>query len=704
MRAGALEIHGNVGDFAAGSLPGDLDGMRGGTLIVRGDAGARFGDRMRRGTVVVHGDAGEFAASRLVAGTLALGGQAGAHAACGLRRGSLVFARGGAVPGATFVPTQGDIGVAWQLLARHLAHFRRGVLRSCRAGASCDSRATWPSTGWASGWSRRERRGARTSGDDEASRGHEGREGGDMTSNATTSTSTSTPDPADRAGGRAVPLGSPSGADAPDTGLDGDVFALLDDDDATPDDPSSRLYTSFVREHRCVDPATLAFVLRCRAGRTSRRACTASCSADYEWGAKLLRARAGAALPADDTQRGACADVRRGAPAGRGGGRRRWLAALEGREDPAPAGVLGLRADVSRESYEAAIARILEAIAAGETYQVNYTFRMRGDAWGSPVALYRRLRGRQRVRFGALARLPVSAADGDMVEWVLSLALSPELFLRHAAGRLQARPMKGTAVRAAPAEGDSETARLLHEDIKNRAENLMIVDLLRNDLGRVAQTGSVQVPELFRVEPYATVFQMTSTVEARCAPDVGLAELVRALFPCGSITGAPKHRTMAWIADLERGPRGLYTGAIGWLEDAPGCPDLVLSVAIRTLVLGPERRTPDGAPTGRRPATLGVGGGIVHDSVAADEWDEAHWKARFLTSLDPGVALFPRTIRACRAAGVLHRGRHRARAWPRSARALGFSVRRGRLRGRDRPAPWPRCRRRSRRRARTACG
>jgi para-aminobenzoate synthetase/4-amino-4-deoxychorismate lyase len=330
--------------------------------------------------------------------------------------------------------------------------------------------------------------------------------------------------------------------------------------------------------------------------------------------------------------------------------------------------VLGLRADVSRASYEAAIARIHEAIADGETYQVNYTFRLRGDAWGEPVALYRRLRGRQRVRFGALARLPVAAGQGDTVEWVLSR--SPELFLRHEGGRLQARPMKGTAARAAPAEGDSETARLLHEDIKNRAENLMIVDLLRNDLGRLAEIGSVQVPELFRVEQYATVFQMTSTIEARRRPEVGLAGLLRAVFPCGSITGAPKHRTMDWIAALERGPRGLYTGAIGWLEDAPGCPDLVLSVAIRTLVLGPERRTTEGAPTGRRPVTLGVGGGIVHDSVSADEWDEAHWKARFLTSLDPGLALFE-TMRACRAAGVMHRDRHRLRIAA-SARALGF--------------------------------
>jgi para-aminobenzoate synthetase/4-amino-4-deoxychorismate lyase len=261
-------------------------------------------------------------------------------------------------------------------------------------------------------------------------------------------------------------------------------------------------------------------------------------------------------------------------------------------------------------------------------------------------------------------RLPPGPAGA--IEWVLSR--SPELFVRHESGRLQARPMKGTAPRTAAPEGDSETARLLHEDVKNRAENLMIVDLLRNDLGRVAEIGSVKVPELFRIEPYATVFQMTSAVEARRRDAVGLAELLRALFPCGSITGAPKRKTMEWIARLESGPRGLYTGAIGWLAAAPAaptrCPDLGLSVAIRTLTLGPES-------DGRRPLVLGVGGGIVQDSVAADEYDETHWKARFLTALDPGIELFE-TMRATRANGVAHRARHRARLGA-SAAELGFA-------------------------------
>ena len=443
-----------------------------------------------------------------------------------------------------------------------------------------------------------------------------------------------------------------------------EAFVLLDDADATAANPASRLYSGFVREHRCVDPATLDDA--CAAAMADLDAgLHAVLLADYEWGVKLLRP-AGVALPADDASALRILIFE---------GLRRldadavvaWLSQREGSAQPGAAGVLGLRADVTKADFESAIARIHEAIRDGETYQINYTYRLRGQAWGSPIALYRRLRARQRVGFGALMRLP--QRPGDAIEWVLSR--SPELFVRHEAGRLQARPMKGTAPRTAAPEGDSETARLLHEDVKNRAENLMIVDLLRNDLGRIATVGSVKVPELFRIEPYATVFQMTSAVEAHRRESVGLAELLRALFPCGSITGAPKRKTMEWIAALEAGPRGLYTGAIGWLDAAPvaptRCPDMALSVAIRTLTLG----APDAGSNGLRPLVLGVGGGIVQDSVAGDEFDETHWKARFLTALDPGIELFE-TMRATRAGGVAHRARHRARLGA-SAAALGFA-------------------------------
>jgi para-aminobenzoate synthetase/4-amino-4-deoxychorismate lyase len=247
------------------------------------------------------------------------------------------------------------------------------------------------------------------------------------------------------------------------------------------------------------------------------------------------------------------------------------------------------------------------------------------------------------------------------------LSCSPELFLRCDEGLLTARPMKGTAARFAAPEGDSETARLLAKDIKNRAENLMIVDLLRNDLGRVAQVGSVRVPSLFAIEPYSTVFQMTSTVQARLRPEVGMPELLRGAFPCGSITGAPKHHTMDLIAGLESTPRGLYCGAIGWL-DAPRAGervgDFCLSVAIRTLVLGAATR-------GLRPLTLGIGAGIVQDSRAEDEFEECLLKARFLTGRDPGFGLFE-TMLVTPGGDVRHLERHLDRIAA-SARALGFA-------------------------------
>ncbi len=439
------------------------------------------------------------------------------------------------------------------------------------------------------------------------------------------------------------------------------IFALLDDADATAEHPTSRLYTGYLREHRCSEPATLDAVCAAAQAELAEGA-HAVLLADYEWGAKLLGAGRAKLAPDDasclrvlmfnslQTMSAEATAI--------------WLAEQEDAAVPAAAGVMNLRPEIDRDAYVDTIARIHEAIRDGETYQVNHTYRLRGEAWGTPLALYRRLRARQRVSFGALMRLPMQADDDT--EWVLSR--SPELFVRHRTGRLQARPMKGTAARSGAPEGDSETARLLHADTKNRAENLMIVDLLRNDLGRIARLGSVQVPELFRIEPYATVFQMTSSVEAQRRPEVGLAELLRALFPCGSITGAPKHHTMDLIAGYETSPRGLYTGAIGWLAagdgGASGCPDLCLSVAIRTLTLG----VPDEA--GLRPLALGVGGGIVLDSVAADEFEETHWKARFVTALDPGVELFE-TMRASAREGIAHRERHRTRLAA-SACALGF--------------------------------
>ena len=445
-----------------------------------------------------------------------------------------------------------------------------------------------------------------------------------------------------------------------------EVFALLDDRGATLERPSSRLYTGFVREHRCTDPAELDAVWA-RADADLRAGLHAVLLVDYEWGARLQGAGHERLVAGDAALRvlmfAERARLSNDAVSA-------WLQL--GEESPGAAGVMNLEPSVDEAAFTRAIAQIHEAIRAGETYQVNYTYRLHGQAYGAPLDLYRRLRARQPVAYGALIALPnggqgaagAEGADGGDVTHVLSC--SPELFLRHDNGLLTARPMKGTASRIATPEGDSETARHLSLDTKNRAENLMIVDLLRNDLGRVAEVGSVKVPDLFTIEHYPTLFQMTSTVQARLKHGVGFADLLRAVFPCGSITGAPKHHTMQLIAGLESTPRGLYCGAIGWIDAPEGdarCGDFCLSVAIRTVTLGREVH-------GLRPARLGVGAGIVLDSRAADEFEECWLKARFLTSVAPGFDLFE-TMLAMPGEGVRHLDRHLARL-AHSAQVLGF--------------------------------
>jgi para-aminobenzoate synthetase/4-amino-4-deoxychorismate lyase len=447
-------------------------------------------------------------------------------------------------------------------------------------------------------------------------------------------------------------------------------IALLDDRNASPERPTSRAYSGFVREHRCADPAKLAATWAA-VDTDLRGGLHALLLADYEWGAKLLQA-GHHALPRDDSSAlrvlmfADCAKLSRAAAD-------QWLEHLAAEiADEAgvcdAAGVMNLEASVDQPAFTQAIHRIHEAIRAGETYQVNYSYRLHGQAYGSPVELYRRLRALQPVAFGAYIQLPsAEAQDPRDAETTHVLSCSPELFLRHEDGLLTARPMKGTASRTRTPEADSETARHLSLDAKNRAENLMIVDLLRNDLGRIAQIGSVQVPDLFAIEPYSTVFQMTSTVQARVRPEVDFPALLRAVFPCGSITGAPKHHTMDWIARLESTPRGLYCGTIGWVDSPQGdarIGDFCLSVAIRTLTLGAES-------SGLRPARLGIGAGIVLDSRADEEFEECRLKARFLTGLSPGFELFE-TMRATRSQGVDHLALHLARL-AHSAQVLGFA-------------------------------
>ncbi|EEE06309.1 aminodeoxychorismate synthase, component I [Burkholderia multivorans CGD2M] len=415
------------------------------------------------------------------------------------------------------------------------------------------------------------------------------------------------------------------------------------------------MYSGFVRERVCTDPARLD-ALDAALAQDLRDGLHAVVVGDYEFGRNLQRAQPGHA-PLRFLLYARCERLSRAEVDA-------WLAAQDGADTPSIAGVAHVRKSVTRDAFGAAIAAVHDALRAGDSYQINYTYRLNFDVFGTPLALYRRLRARQPVRYGALIALP----DGA---WVVSC--SPELFVEKHGELLRARPMKGTAPRSADPQQDAASAAFLGNDPKNRAENVMIVDLLRNDVSRIARTGTVRVPALFSVEPYASVWQMTSTVEAGWRDGTTFADMLRALFPCGSITGAPKHKTMQLIDAIETTPRGLYTGTIGWL-DAPrdaaaACGDFCLSVAIRTLTLDAP---PASAPAGddRRRGTMGVGAGIVLDSVAADEYAECELKARFLTDADPGFQLFETTC-ATRADGIRHVDRHLARL-QRSADAFGF--------------------------------
>ena len=438
-----------------------------------------------------------------------------------------------------------------------------------------------------------------------------------------------------------------------------DCFALLDD--ASSPGAGSRLYTGLAAVLRCTEGSgwpTLLEGLQ-EALQRGQHAVTV-CS--YELGAHLL------AMPARATGADApplaqvlvfehCQQLSQDEVA-------QWLAA-NAPAGATPAGVAAICANVEQSEFTQALQRIHDYIVAGDTYQVNYTYRLRFDAFGSPLALYARLRARQPVPYGALVMLP----DGGAL-----LSLSPELFVRHMQGELTARPMKGTAPAAPPEQAAENTRRAsaLAKDPKNRAENLMIVDLLRNDIGRIAVTGSVKVPALFQVTRYSSVLQMTSTVQARLRDDASLAEIFQALYPCGSITGAPKRRTMEIIAELEPAPRGVYTGAIGWF-DPPAAGgrhavgDFCMSVPIRTLTLQP----PAAGFNGIRRGEMGVGAGIVLDSDPQDEFAECQLKARFLTGLTNDFELFE-TLHASRSDGCRQQERHLARLAASSA-YFGFS-------------------------------
>ena len=294
-------------------------------------------------------------------------------------------------------------------------------------------------------------------------------------------------------------------------------------------------------------------------------------------------------------------------------------------------------AALTRERYMAHVETVREHIRAGDVYQINYTFPLRFTLTGSALSLYAQLRERQRATYGAVIHTGAQHI----------LSLSPELFVAVKDDVAHTRPMKGTAARAASPHDDAARRHWLGHDEKSRAENLMIVDLLRNDLGRIAEIGSVKVSDLFSVETYPTLHQMTSGVRARLRAGTAFSDVLKALFPCGSVTGAPKVKAMEIIRTLEDEPRGVYTGAIGYASNADG---LCFNVAIRTLSVG-------GDDQGQGHGKMGIGSGIVYDSHAADEWDECHLKARFLTAAQAPFALLE-TLRWDRETGFALLARH----------------------------------------------
>ena len=333
-----------------------------------------------------------------------------------------------------------------------------------------------------------------------------------------------------------------------------------------------------------------------------------------------------------------------------------WLASYaEGDASIGP-----LDPQITPGEYVEAFATLQEAIRAGDFYQANLTFPLAGPAKGDPMALYAAIRPDAAAGYGGLL------FDGQ--HWLLSF--SPELFLSLKGDAARVKPMKGTRPRGASEQEDAELASELAQSVKDRAENLMIVDLMRNDLSRVAVPGSVTVDSPFAVETYPTVHQMTSTVTARLAEGKGAMDLIRALFPCGSITGTPKIRAMELIGEVEPDARGPYCGAIGRIGPNG---DAAFNVAIRTIRLTPGEND-------RHKAVLGVGGAIVADSSAMTEWRECIVKGGFTRGRAGGHDLLE-SMRFDPVGGISLLEAHLERMKA-SASALGFSFDRHEARNR----------------------
>ena len=298
----------------------------------------------------------------------------------------------------------------------------------------------------------------------------------------------------------------------------------------------------------------------------------------------------------------------------------------------------------SEAEYSKRFSQVMDYIRAGDVYQINLTFPMTGPYDGPAHTLYAAFRHRQKGRYGGVVHLG-NAPD--------IISLSPELFFRKEGRDMSMRPMKGTRPRSANSQIDEELRLNMRNDVKSQAENLMIVDLLRNDLSRISEPGSVKVPELFALESYETLHQMTSRVVSKLTPDIDMKSIFQNLFPCGSVTGAPKIRAMEIIDDLETTPRGAYCGALGYI-DPNG--DACFNVGIRTLTLSGKR------------LTYNVGSGLVYDSQAQDEYHECLLKADVLSQPPAGI------IETCLWTpndGIVRGKAHKARMM-KSAKALGY--------------------------------
>ena len=373
---------------------------------------------------------------------------------------------------------------------------------------------------------------------------------------------------------------------------------LLDDVQSSSDKPSSRLYQSPLRTIQASNAADLEVALQDIEQAIHGQLYVVACFS-YEFGEHLLglipkksKTPWVQAWVFKDVQKLSKEDVNL------------WLKAQINQAVDSPV-IQKTTSSITQEQFEDDIAKIHDWIKAGDTYQVNHTYRIHGELSGSPLAAYEILRQKQPGPYGAY----IEHANG----WVLSC--SPEWFLQKTGNTLITKPMKGTAK---VGEISSEE---LHDDAKNRAENVMIVDLLRNDLSKISLPGSVKVPNLFEVQQHGDVLQMTSTISSTSKENLKLKELLQAIFPCGSVTGAPKKRTMVLIQALESEPRNLYCGAIAWFDPSSqaGLGDLGMSVVIRTLELEKNQHF-----------QMGVGGGITIDSESADEWHECQTKAGFL--------------------------------------------------------------------------